>query len=140
MDNNLGNQQLPLDYSIVRLTSAANNFEINSNTIQMVQQYIQFDGLQDKNSNAHLGNFLEIYNTFKINGITDDVIRLRLFPFSLRNKAKQWLNSLRQGSITTWAQMTEKFLLKYFPPTKTAKLRNDISSFAQFELETLYAA
>ncbi|KAA3462725.1 Retrotransposon gag protein [Gossypium australe] len=33
--------------------------------------------------------------------------------------------------------MTKKFLLKYFPPAKTTKLRNNISSFAQFELETL---
>ncbi|KAA3461968.1 Retrovirus-related Pol polyprotein from transposon opus [Gossypium australe] len=36
--------------------------------------------------------------------------------------------------------MTEKFLLKYFPPAKTAKLMNDISSFAQIDLETLYDA
>ncbi|KAK5825007.1 hypothetical protein PVK06_019809 [Gossypium arboreum] len=36
--------------------------------------------------------------------------------------------------------MTEIFLLKYFPPTKTTKLRNDISSFVQMDLETLYDA
>ncbi|KAK5772941.1 hypothetical protein PVK06_049243 [Gossypium arboreum] len=36
--------------------------------------------------------------------------------------------------------MTKKFLLKYFPPAKTAKLRNDISSFVQMDLETLYDA
>lgn len=36
--------------------------------------------------------------------------------------------------------MTEKFLLKYFPLAKTIKLRNDITSFAQSELETLYNA
>ena len=68
----------------------------------------------------------------------DDVIRLRLFPFSLRNRAKQWLNSLPRDSITTWNQMIEKFLSKYFPPIKTSKMRNDISLYAQMELETLY--
>ncbi|KAA3467650.1 Integrase, catalytic core [Gossypium australe] len=36
--------------------------------------------------------------------------------------------------------MTEKFLLKYFPPARMAKLRNDISSFVQMDLETLYDA
>ncbi|KAK5833771.1 hypothetical protein PVK06_017629 [Gossypium arboreum] len=51
---------------------------------------------------------------------------------------KQWLNSLPRGSITTWEQMTEKFLLKYFPLAKMTKLRNDISSFVQMDLETLY--
>ncbi|KAK5811717.1 hypothetical protein PVK06_027078 [Gossypium arboreum] len=126
--------------SIVRLAVAANTFELKPNTIQMIQQFVQFDGLQDEDPDAHLANFLELCDTFKINGISDDAIHLRLFPFSLRNKAKQWLNSLPQGSITTWEQMTEKFLLKYFPLAKMAKLRNDISSFVQMDLETLYNA
>ncbi|KAK5844638.1 hypothetical protein PVK06_000778 [Gossypium arboreum] len=126
--------------SIVRPAITANTFELKPNTIQMIQQFVQFDGLQDEDPNAHLANFLEFCDTFKINGVSDDAIRLRLFPFSLRNKAKQWLNSLPRGSITTWEQMIEKFLLKYFSPAKTAKLRNDISSFVQMDLETLYDA
>ncbi|KAK5774946.1 hypothetical protein PVK06_042809 [Gossypium arboreum] len=126
--------------NIVRPAIVVNTFELKPNTIQMIQQFGQFDGLQDEDPNAHLANFLELCDTFKINGISDDAIRLRLFPFSLRNKAKQWLNPLPRGSITTWEQMTEKFLLKYFLPVKTAKLRNDISSFVQMDLETLYDA
>ncbi|KAK5775827.1 hypothetical protein PVK06_043772 [Gossypium arboreum] len=90
-----------IESSIVRPAVAVNTFDLKSNTIQMIPQFVQFDGLQDKDPNAHLANFLEFCDTFKINGISDDVIRLRLFPFSLRNKAKQWLNSLPRGSITT---------------------------------------
>jgi len=92
--------------SIVRPTIAANNFELKPNTIQMIQQFVQFDGLQDEDPNTYLANFPEFCETFKINGVSDDAIRLRLFPFSLRNKAKQWLHSLPRGSITTWDQMT----------------------------------
>ncbi|KAG8493789.1 hypothetical protein CXB51_011098 [Gossypium anomalum] len=72
--------------SIVRPAIAAKNFELKPNTIQMIQQFVQFDGLQDENPNTHLANFLELCNTLKINGFSDDAIRLRLFPFSLRNK------------------------------------------------------
>lgn len=57
---------------------------------------------------------------------------------SLRNRGKKWLNSLSRGSITTWAQMTDNFLLYYFPPAKRTMLRNDISSISQLDLETFY--
>ena len=72
--------------------------------------------------------------------MADDAIQLRLFPFSLRDKAKVWLNSLPPGLITTWEELAQRFLAKYFPPAKTAKLRNDITTFIQFEGESLYEA
>ena len=77
---------------------------------------------------------------FKQNGVSDDAIRLRLFPFTLKDKAKSWLNSLPSGSITTWDQLASSFLNKYFPPSKTMKLRNDITNFVQDSGETLYEA
>ena len=74
--------------STVRPIVAANNFEIKLNIIQMVQQFVQFDGFQDENPNAYIANFLEVCATFKINGAIDDAIKLRLFPFLLRNWGK----------------------------------------------------
>ena len=124
--------------SVVRPNITTNSLNIKPNISQMVQQFMQFDGLQDEDPNAHIAIFLVVYHTVKINGVMDDAIKLRLFPFSVRNRAKQWLNSLPKGSITTWTQMAEKFLSKFFPPAKTIKMRNDISSYAQMEFETLY--
>ena len=43
------------------------------------------------------------------------------------------MNSLPPDSITTWSDLADKYLLKYFPPTKNAKLRSEITSFHQFE-------
>ena len=58
----------------------------------------------------------------------------------MKDRAKAWLHSLPAGSITTWNTLATKFLAKYFPPARTAKLRNDITSFVQQDSETLYEA
>ncbi|XP_075479429.1 uncharacterized protein LOC142520312 [Primulina tabacum] len=51
-----------------------------------------------------------------INNVPDDIIRLRLFSFSLTDQARGWLQSLPLGSITIWQELATKFLAKYFPP------------------------
>lgn len=88
--------------SIVRPAIAANSFEIKPSTIQMMQNSVQFGGASTEDPNMHIRDFIEICDTFKFNGVSDDAIKLRLFPFSLRDKAKGWLHSLPAGSITTW--------------------------------------
>ncbi|XP_073152742.1 uncharacterized protein [Henckelia pumila] len=126
--------------SIIRPTIAANQFDIKPAIIQMVQNTVQFGGMKIDDPYAHLTNFLEICDTFKMQGVSDDTIRLRLFPFSLRDKAKAWLTNLPAGSITTWDDLAKAFLTKYFPPSKSMKLRADITKFTQGEQETLYEA
>ena len=79
-------------------------------------------------------------DTVKYNGVNDDAIRLRLFPFSLKDKAKNWLISKPPDLITSWDDLSNKFLARFFPPAKAAKLRIDTSSFYQYEGESFYEA
>lgn len=65
-----------------------NGFELKPALINMVQAS-QFCGKTYEDASAHLQHFLEIYSTFTIKGVTQDVILLRLFSFSLLGKAKQ---------------------------------------------------
>ncbi|KAF7812290.1 uncharacterized protein G2W53_033266 [Senna tora] len=129
-----------LQHSIRRPSIQANNFEIKPATIQLLQANGQFGGSPIEDPNNHILNFLEICDAFKHNGVSDDAIRLRLFPFSLRDKAKVWLQSLPERSISTWEELAQQFLTKYFPPGKTAKMRNDITSFVLLDNESLYEA
>ncbi|XP_070026274.1 uncharacterized protein [Nicotiana sylvestris] len=119
---------------------AANNFEIRTGLIQTIQQSCIFIGDASKDPHSHLIDFLELVETTKYNGVPPKAIKLRLFPFSLKGDTKTWLRSLPQGSITTWDQMTQKFLNKYFSPAKTAKLRQDISNFLQTNTENVIDA
>jgi hypothetical protein len=66
----------------------ANNFELKPALINMVQ-HNSYGGSPMEDPHEHIRNFLEYCNTLKCNGVTPDVIRMQLFPFSLKNGAKQ---------------------------------------------------
>ncbi|KAH9768947.1 hypothetical protein KPL71_011805 [Citrus sinensis] len=103
----------------------------------MLQTVGQFNKLPSEDPHLHLKLFLEVSDAFKIAGASQEALRLRLFPFSLRDRARVGLNSLPPDSITTWNDLADKFLMKYFSPTKNAKLRNEITSFHQLKDESL---
>jgi hypothetical protein len=63
------------------------SFKLKPALINVVQQSL-FCTKASEDVNAHLQHFLEICSTFTIRGVTQDVVRLRLFPFSLLGKAK----------------------------------------------------
>ena len=79
---------------------------------------------------------MEVYSTFMIKGVTQDVIRLRLFPFSLVRRAKQWFYNTREVN-DTWEKCSNAFLAKYFPLGKINALRSKISNFQQLNDETV---
>ena len=125
--------------SIAQPAVEANNFELNPTLILMVQQS-QFGGTLLEDPNLHLSAFLEVCDMLKLNRVSTDVVNLRLFPFSLRDKARAWLHSFPLGCIATWDELTKVFLAKLFPPSKAASLRNQITSFFQKKDKTLYEA
>ncbi|GJT91576.1 MAK10-like protein [Tanacetum coccineum] len=63
-----------------------------------------------------------------------------LFQFSLHDQARNWLEHLPARSITTWEDLTTRFLAHFFPPGRTSKLRNDILMFQQHQGESLSEA
>src|ERR1700712_39771 len=117
----------------------ANNFEIKSSSISLLSN-VTFYGLSHEDPNEHISNFIDVCELSKYNGVSNYAIRLRLFPWTLKDKAKTWFNSLSTGSISTWEEMEAKFLDKFFPPAKTTKHKNDIVNFKQWDQETLYEA
>ena len=121
------------------LTIAANSFEIKPALTQLVRGD-QFGGRKEEDPNLHIYKFLQICGTIKINGVTDAAIRLRLFPFSLKDEALDWLQSQPTGSITTWEDLVSKFLAQFFPLSKYDQYRAEISCFKQRDGESFATA
>ena len=128
------------EYSAIRQPAIdANNFELKPALITMVQQH-QFTGHPTEDLNEHLGRFLRMANTVKLNGVRPEVIKLHLFPFSLRDTAATWYESLPYGSVDTWEELVEAYLGRFFPPALTLERRREIIVFQQGEDESLYVA
>ncbi|GKB56308.1 retrovirus-related pol polyprotein from transposon TNT 1-94 [Tanacetum coccineum] len=79
-------------------------------------------------------------HSLDLDGENKERPRLRLFQFSLRDQASNWLERLPAGSITTWEDLTTRFLAQFFPPGRTTKLRNDVLMFQQHHGESLFEA
>ncbi|RVW30299.1 hypothetical protein CK203_094536 [Vitis vinifera] len=97
-----------------------------------------FHGMESENPYAHIKEFEDVCNTFQEGGASIDLMRLKQFPFTLKDKAKIWLNSLRPRSIRTWTDLQADFLKKFFPTHRTNGLKRQISNFSAKENEKFY--
>ena len=61
-----------------------------------------------------------------------------LFPFTLKDKAKNWLEKLAPLSISTWAKLQALFLKKFFHTHNTISLKKQISTFIARECEKFH--
>lgn len=94
----------------IELTQGANVTPLRSDTIRLVQSGCSFHGLHSEDPNQHLKDFLKIVDSIDLDVATRETTRLRLFQFSLRDHASQWLERLPVGSITSWDDLTTRFL------------------------------
>src|SRR3954462_2781421 len=71
----------------------------------------------------------------KYKQVDGDIVELKLFPFSLRDEAKEWLQYLPKNSIDSWDKCKDAFIGKYYPPAKIIQLRSNIMNFRKLDDE-----
>ena len=120
-------------------TIEANNFELKSALITMVQQH-QFTGHPFEDPNEHMGRFMRMANIVKLNGVRPEVIKLQLFPFSIRDVVATWFDLLPIGSVNSWEDLVEAYMSIFFPPALTSERRGEIIVFKKGEDESLFNA
>ncbi|GJY81588.1 reverse transcriptase domain-containing protein, partial [Tanacetum coccineum] len=86
------------------------------------------------------GLLTHITSTMKFPNVPSTSVKLMLFLFSLEGAARIWLEKEPPRSILTWDDLVSKFINKFFPPSKTTNLRNEIMRFQQRFDETFYEA
>ncbi|GJZ11733.1 MAK10-like protein [Tanacetum coccineum] len=91
-----------------------------SDTIRLVQDECSFHRLRSEDPNQHLKDFLKLVDSLDLDVANKERTRLR--------------------SISTWEDLTTRLLTQFFPPGRTAKLRNDILMFQQHQGESLSKA
>jgi hypothetical protein len=119
---------------IAPLAPEANFYEIKPALLNLVMKE-QFSGVSTDDATAHLKNFVELCEMQTYKDVDRDIIKLKLFHFSLRERAKDWLLSLPRNSIDFWVKCKDAFIGKYYPPAKIISLRSDIMKFKQFDNE-----
>ncbi|GJX68285.1 zinc finger, CCHC-type containing protein [Tanacetum coccineum] len=107
---------------------------------RLMQNECSFHELRSEDLNQDLKDFLKLVDSLDLDVANRERTRLRLFQFFIPNQASNWLERLPIGSISTWEDLTTRFLTQFFPLVRTAKLRNEILMFQQHQSESLSKA
>ncbi|CAN6677833.1 unnamed protein product [Malus baccata var. baccata] len=103
-------------------------FELKSSLLHHIPK---FHGLSMEDPNKHLKEFEVVCSSMTPVNEDSNILKIKAFPFSLLEKAKDWLYELAPGTVTSWESMQRAFLEKFFPTSRVILLRKKISGIQQ---------
>ncbi|CAN6679584.1 unnamed protein product [Malus baccata var. baccata] len=110
-----------------------NEFELKSSLLHHIPKY---HGLSMEEPNKHLKEFEVVCSSMTPINVDGNILMMKAFPFSLLEKAKDWLYELAPGTVTSWDSMKRAFLEKFFPTSRVILLRKRISGIQQDQGES----
>ncbi|CAN6584176.1 unnamed protein product [Malus baccata var. baccata] len=108
-------------------------FELKSSLLHHIPKY---HGLSMEEPNKHLKEFEVVCSSMTPVNVDGNILMMKAFPFSLLEKAKDWLYELAPGTVTSWDSMKRAFLEKFFPTSRVILLRKRISGIQQDQGES----
>ncbi|KAM2435047.1 hypothetical protein PS1_025057 [Malus domestica] len=108
-------------------------FELKSSLLHHIPK---FHGMSMEDPNKHLKEFEVICSSMTPVNVDGSIMKMKAFPFSLLEKAKDWLYELAPRTITSWESMKRAFLEKFFPTSRVILLRKRISGIQQNQGES----
>ncbi|KAM2705069.1 hypothetical protein EV1_034328 [Malus domestica] len=108
-------------------------FELKSSLLHHIPK---FHGLSMEDPNKHLKEFEVVCSSMTPVNVDGSIMKMKAFPFSLLEKAKDWLSELAPGTVSSWESMKRAFLEKFFPTSRVILLRKKISGIQQNQGES----
>jgi hypothetical protein len=107
---------------------------------QILNALTHFRGTPTEDPNLHIREFTDLCKFQHVQGLDQEGIRMILFPFSLKDNARLWYNSMPSNTIHTWEALFSKFLKKFFPAQKTRQMRKEIQAWQQRDGDLFFEA
>ncbi|KAG2409367.1 uncharacterized protein HKW66_Vig0000320 [Vigna angularis] len=123
-------QQGPRYFSSIVIPPTTKTLEMKPTFLSLISSH-QFTGMDNEDPYIHLSTFYELVGTMGFEEGDLDHVYMRLFPFSLTGRAKEWLKSHPNQSLNKWSDVEDKFLNRFFPPSRYIKAKAEISTFRQ---------
>ncbi|KAM1769092.1 hypothetical protein ACFX12_046969 [Malus domestica] len=118
---------LCIQYPLAAL-GKTDEFELKSSLLCHIPK---FHGMSIEDPNKHLKEFEVVCSSMTPVNVDGSILKMKAFPFSLLQKAKDWLYELAPGIVTSWESMKRAFLEKFFPTSRVILLRKRISGIQQ---------
>ena len=112
------------------------NFRIDSHVMSMLPI---FHGKPSEDPHRHIDDLSQVCEINQIHNVLADVMKMKLFPATRRDRAKDWFLKLGK-EFTCWTEMEEEFLRKYYSVRKTTSVRKAMREFTQGSSETFHEA
>ncbi|CAN6562634.1 unnamed protein product [Malus baccata var. baccata] len=108
-------------------------FELKSSLLHHIPK---FHGMSMEDPNKHLKEFKVVCSSMTLVNFDGSILKMKAFPFSLLEKAKDWLYELAPGTVTSRESMKRAFFEKFFPTSRVILLRKRISGIQQNQGES----
>ncbi|GJW19844.1 zinc finger, CCHC-type containing protein [Tanacetum coccineum] len=100
--------------SSLSITSNDINIEPSKEFLKELQMNT-YHGWIDEDVINHIAMVLKMIDSIYIFGVDSHQLRMKIFPLSLADEAKQWWINKGEGKITIWEELVEKFFCKFYP-------------------------
>jgi len=122
--------QRPRHFSSIAIPVIAKALEVNPDFLTLISTH-QFTVMEHEDPYSHLDTFYELVGTMGFQSTIIEIVYMHSFTFSLVGKAKDWLRSFSNQSLTSWKHVEEKFLQIFCTIFRYIKAKSETSMFRQ---------